>query len=98
MDLLLVHWEQPTLPEDITIEEGLITVLGYRSSYVSSPIANASKQDITLNQHTVLGHLQTNKITCTIRTEQVHIDDRGKTTRHGIERQITNSVAKSSGR
>lgn len=55
----LVHWEQPILTEDITIEEGLITVLGDRSSYVSIPIANTSKQDVTLNQCTVLGQLQT---------------------------------------
>lgn len=75
-ELLLVHWEQPTLTEDITIEEGLITVLDDRSSYVSIPIANTSKQDVALNQCTVLGQLQTSKTT--YRTKQVHIDEREK--------------------
>lgn len=43
-DLLLVPSEEPTLPEGVTIEEGLITVPNDRSGYVPIPIANTNRQ------------------------------------------------------
>ncbi len=76
--LLLVPSEEPTLPEGVTIEKGLITIPSDRSRYVLVPIANTNKQDITLNKHTVLGHLQTFKTTCAARTEQINLGERGK--------------------
>lgn len=73
-DLLLVPSEEPTLPEGVVVEEGLVTVPNDRFRYVPVPIANTSKQDIMLTQHTVIGHLQVVKTAYTIQTEQLTTD------------------------
>ncbi|KAK0149634.1 hypothetical protein N1851_009619 [Merluccius polli] len=69
-DLLLVPSEEPALPESVIVEQGLITIPNDRTGYVQIPIANTNKQDITLNQRTVLGQLQTFKTTYAVKTEQ----------------------------
>lgn len=77
-DLLLVPSEEPTLPEGVTVAECLITVPSDRSGYLKIPIASTNKQDITLDQRTVVGHLQTFKTTYAVRTEKIYIGERGK--------------------
>ncbi len=91
-DLLLVPSEEPTLPEGVTIEEGLITVPSDRSRYVAIPIANTNKQDITLSQRTVLGHLQTFKTTYAVRTEQINIGEGGKQQKSQQSNTVPNEV------
>lgn len=74
-DLLLVPSEEPTLPEGVVIEEGLVSVPGKRSSYVPVPIANTNKHSVTLAQRTLFGHLQTVKTAYAASVEQM---DRGE--------------------
>ena len=71
-DLLLVPSEEPTLPEGVVIEEGLVSVPSNRSGYVPVPIANTNKHSVTLAQHTVFGHLQTVKTAYAAGVEQMN--------------------------
>lgn len=48
--LLLVPCDEPTLPEGEIIEEGLVSIPTDKSMYVPIPIANVSKQAVTLNK------------------------------------------------
>ena len=71
-DLLLVPSEEPTLPEGVVIEEGLVRVPSNRSGYVPVPIANTNKHSVTLAQRTVFGHLQTVKTAYAASVEQMN--------------------------
>lgn len=70
-DLLLVPSEEPTLPEGVVIEEGLVRVPRKRSGYVPVPIVNTNKYSVTLTQRTVVGHLQTVKTAYAASVEQI---------------------------
>lgn len=76
-DLLFNHGEEFTLPEGVTIEESFITVPNDRLKYVPIPTANTNRQYITLNQCTVLDHLQIIKTNYAyyVRTEQVNVSE-----------------------
>lgn len=74
-DLLLVPSEEPTVPEGVVIEQGLVTVPSRRSGYVPVPIANTNRYSVTLNQRTVLGHLQTVKTAYAASPEQLRVGE-----------------------
>lgn len=69
--LLFVPCGLPDLPEGVTVKEGLVTVTTGKSMYVPVPIMNTNKYDITMNPHTVLGHLQAIKTAYAVQSEQL---------------------------
>lgn len=70
--LLLVPNEEPSLPEGVVIEEGLVTVPVDRPSVLPVPIANTNNYAVTLGRRAVIGHLQTIKCTLPVNTEQAN--------------------------
>ncbi|XP_073668068.1 uncharacterized protein [Paramisgurnus dabryanus] len=73
--LLLVPNEEPSLPEGVVIEEGLVTVPVDRPSVLPVPIANTNNYAVTLGRRAVIGHLQTIKCTLPVNTEQANEDN-----------------------
>lgn len=73
--LLLVPSKETSLPEGVTIEEGLVTVPADRLAVVPVPIANTNNYAVTLDRRIVLGHLQVIKSALPMATGQINRDN-----------------------
>ncbi|KAI2652210.1 Retrovirus-related Pol polyprotein [Labeo rohita] len=73
--LLLVPNKEPSLPEGVAVEEGLVTVPTHRFAVVPVPIANTNNYAVTLDRRVVLGQLQVIKSALSVATEPANRDD-----------------------
>ncbi|KAI2655580.1 Retrovirus-related Pol polyprotein [Labeo rohita] len=73
--LHLVPNKEPSLPEGVTAEEGLVTVPTHRFAVVPVPIANTNNYAVTLDRRVVLGQLQVIKSALSVATEPANRDN-----------------------
>lgn len=73
--LLLVPSKEPSLPEGVAIEEGLVTVPADRFAVVPVQIANTNNYAVTQDRRILLGHLQVVKSVLPMAPGQINRDN-----------------------
>lgn len=76
-EFLLVPSEEPTRPEVVTLEEGLIAAP--TGQFMPLPIQVANTNGVTVNRCEFLDQLQKFKTTSAVKTEQVNTGEKEKT-------------------